>query len=43
MPAISFLVYAEITLNIKRSFNFHWALISGSVMVTRDRVLCNEI
>ena len=43
VPVSSFLVYAEKILNLKRDFNFHWALISGSVMFTKNRVHCNEM
>ena len=34
MPVISFLVYAEKSLNLKRDFNSHWVLNSASVMFT---------
>ena len=43
VPVSSFLVYAEKSLNLKRDFNSHWVLISGSVMLTKNRVLCNEM
>ena len=43
VPVTSFLVYAEKSLNLKRDFNSHWVLISGSVMFTKNRILCNEM
>ena len=36
VPVSSFLVYAEKSLNLKRDFNSHWVLISGSVMLTKS-------
>ena len=43
VPVTSFLVYAEKSLKLKRDFNSHWVLISGSVMFTKNRILCNEM
>ena len=43
LPVTSFLVHAENSLNLKRVFNSHWVLISGSVMFSKNRVLCNEM
>ena len=43
VPVTSFLVYAEKSLNLKRDFNSHWVLISGSVIFTKNRILCNEM
>ena len=43
VPVTSFLVYAEESLNSKRDFNSHWVLNLGSVMFTKNRVLCNEM
>ena len=43
VPVTSFLVYAEESLNLKRDFNSHWVLNLGSVMFTKNRVLCTEM
>ena len=40
---LHFLFTLKKSLNLKRDFNSHWVLISGSVMLTKNRVLCNEM
>ena len=36
---LHFLFTLKKSLNLKRDFNSHWVLISGSVMFTKNRVL----
>ena len=40
---LHFLFTLEKSLNLKRDFDSHWVLISGSVMFTKNRILCNEM
>ena len=40
---LHFLFTLEKSLNLKGDFISHWVLILGSVMFTKNRILCNEM